>query len=86
DTVPISQVVVRGVDGIEFLAVDAAGNEHSFWPLLGELADVEQNPDGRLVAIKVHMAVDPYGELTRLWVVPFASAPETVEDEQGESA
>jgi len=64
---PILQELLPGVTQIEFLAVDVTGNEHSFWPLLGDYA---QDPNAALAGIVLRMETEPFGVIERLWAVP----------------
>jgi general secretion pathway protein J len=67
DTEPVLQRLLSGVEQIEFFAVDAAGNEHSFWPVANASAG---NPDTKLVAVLVRLDLPPFGTVERLWPVP----------------
>ncbi|MCZ6710190.1 MAG: type II secretion system minor pseudopilin GspJ [Gammaproteobacteria bacterium] len=70
DSEPKLQALLSEVAEIEFFAVDVSGNEHSFWPLLGEFAD---DPDTQLGAIVMRIDIAPFGVVERLWAV--ASVP-----------
>lgn len=67
DTEPNLQQLLRGVEQIEFFAVDLEGNEHSFWPLL-DRPDSESST--RLGAIMMRIDLNPFGIVERLWTVP----------------
>ena len=67
DAEPVLQELLPGVLQIEFLAIDVSGNEHSYWPLLGDFA---KNPDNALAGIIMRVAVAPFGEVERIWSVP----------------
>ena len=54
---------------VEFFAIDVSGNEHSFWPLLGDYAT---SPDTRLAGIIMRLDIAPFGVVERLWAVPGA--------------
>lgn len=70
DSEPNLQRLLGNVNEIEFFAVDVSGNEHSFWPLLGDLA---ADPTAQLGAILVRIDIPPFGVVERLWTV--ASVP-----------
>ena len=67
DSEPVVQKLLGNVEQVEFFALDAAGNEHTFWPLLGSYAD---DPNNRLVALIMRIEVAPFGVVERLWPVP----------------
>lgn len=67
DSEPKLQTLLGNVAEVEFFAVDVSGNEHSFWPLLGEFAN---DPDTRLGAILMRIDIPPFGIVERLWAVP----------------
>jgi general secretion pathway protein J len=67
DTEPNLQELLRGVDQIEFFAVDLDGNEHSFWPLLDR---GESESGSSLGAIMMRIDLNPFGIVERLWTVP----------------
>jgi general secretion pathway protein J len=66
DSEPNLQRLLSDVEEIEFFAVDISGNEHSFWPLLGDFAS---DPDTRLGAILMRIDLPPFGIVERLWTV-----------------
>lgn len=66
DTEPVRQELLTEVEQIEFFAVDAAGNEHSFWPTATAAAG---DPNTRLVAVLVRLDLPPFGPVERLWPV-----------------
>lgn len=70
DSEPNLQRLLSDVGEVEFFAVDVSGNEHSFWPLLGDLA---ADPTAQLGAILVRIDIPPFGVVERLWTV--ASVP-----------
>jgi len=70
DSEPNLQRLLSNVEEVEFFAMDVSGNEHSFWPLLGDYAT---NPDNRLGAVLMRIEVPPFGIVERLWSV--ASVP-----------
>ena len=67
DSEPVVQKLLGDVEQVEFFALDAAGNEHTFWPLLGSFAD---DPNTRLVALIMRVEAAPFGIVERLWPVP----------------
>ena len=67
DTDPQLQSLLSDVKQVEFFALDASGNEHSFWPLAGDLAS---NPANALVAIVMRIEAAPFGAVERIWPVP----------------
>ena len=67
DTEPVVQVLIEDVGALEVAVLDRAGNEHSFWPLVG---DQGLDPEQTIVGIQVRIDVAPFGEITRVWDVP----------------
>jgi len=67
DAEPQLQKLLSEVDSVEFIALDVSGNEHSFWPLIG---DFRTDPNTRLAAVILRMNVTPFGAVERLWTVP----------------
>ena len=49
--------------------MDVSGNEHSFWPLIGDLAT---DPNTQIAAIMMRIEFQPFGVVERLWPVPSA--------------
>ncbi|MYE12510.1 MAG: type II secretion system protein GspJ [Gammaproteobacteria bacterium] len=78
ETQPVSQLLLDGVETVEVTAIDVSGRRHAYWPLAGESAD---DPERELAAFEIRLAVPPYGEIDRLWAVPFSGVPR----EDGES-
>jgi general secretion pathway protein J len=66
DSEPRLQRLLSNVEEVEFFAIDVSGNEHSFWPLLG---DFNTDPNNRLGAILMRIDLPPYGTVERLWAV-----------------
>lgn len=62
---PVVQRLLGDVEDIEFFAVDASGDEHSFWPVAGAAT-----PATALVAVVVRMDMPPFGAVERIWPVP----------------
>lgn len=73
DSEPIVQALLDDVQAFEVSALDVSGNEHEFWPLLDELATDART---QLAGIRLVLNVPPFGEITRLWDVPAAFAPQ----------
>ena len=55
------------VEQVEFYALDASGNEHTYWPQPG--AD-PNDPERKLVGLILRIEVSPYGVIERVWEVP----------------
>lgn len=71
-TEPVIQVLLTGVDEVEFVAHDDQGSQHRFWP-----ASADPEDRTALAAVEMRLSVEPYGRLERLWlVVPAADLPE----------
>ncbi len=68
DTEPVLQELLTDVNQIEFFAVDASGNEYSFWPQAG--TDPE-DPERRLAGVLMRIDLPPFGVVERLWQVPL---------------
>lgn len=64
---PVLQQLLPDVTQIEFLALDVSGNEHTYWPQLGEFAE---DPNVALAAIIVRVEIEPFGVVERVWPVP----------------
>lgn len=67
DSEPRLQRLLSNVDRLEFFALDVSGNEHSFWPLIGDLAT---DPNMRIAAILMRIELKPFGIVERIWPVP----------------
>ena len=67
DAEPHLQKLLSGVKQIEFFALDVSGNEHSFWPLLGDYAT---DPNAALAGIIMRLEIEPFGVVERVWAVP----------------
>ena len=72
DTQPIAQLLLQDVETIDVSAIDVSGDQHAYWPQTDEFA---ADPERELAAIVVRVAVAPFGEIERLWSVPFSGAP-----------
>ena len=81
DSEPVEQTLLEEVTDVEFIIIDGAGNEHTFWPLAGSAAavvvtpggptpPVSSNPTDRMVAVLLRAEIPPYGSIERLWAVP----------------
>jgi general secretion pathway protein J len=66
DSVPLAQTLLEDVDGFAIDVVDVSGNEHGFWPPIG---DVATDPAVRIAGIKLTLTLAPFGELQRIWDV-----------------
>jgi general secretion pathway protein J len=71
DTKPVVQELLHDVTAVEISAIDASGNEHAFWPLVG---DQGSDPSTNLAGVSVRLTVKPFGEITRVWDVPPAAS------------
>ncbi len=78
DTVPVEQLLLGGVETVEVSAIDVSGDRHGHWPIAGESAG---DPERELAALEVRLVVPPWGEIERLWTVPFSG----VSEEEGAS-
>ena len=67
DSEPRLQRLLTSVERLEFFALDVSGNEHSFWPLIGDLAT---DPNMRIAAILMRIELKPFGIVERIWPVP----------------
>ena len=67
DTEPAYQTLLDEVEQVEFYALDASGNEHTYWPQPG--AD-PNDPERKLVGLILRIEVSPYGVIERVWEVP----------------
>ncbi len=67
DTKPVVQELLHDVSDFAIAAIDASGNEHAYWPLVG---DSGSDPATKLAGVQVRMTVKPFGEITRVWDVP----------------
>lgn len=67
DSEPVAQVLINDVTRFEVSVLDSSGNQHPFWPLVG---DEGLDPDAELVALQVALEMAPFGEIVRVWDVP----------------
>ena len=67
DSEPRLQRLLGDVDRLEFFALDVSGGEHSFWPLIGDLA---ADPNSQVAAIMMRIEIKPFGLVERIWPVP----------------
>ncbi len=65
DSEALEQTLLEAVTQAEFLALDANGDEHAFWPTA---EDAETNPP--LAGIILRLDCSPFGVLERIWPVP----------------
>ena len=68
DEEPITQIVLAGVDDLEFFAIDQSGQEHKLWPPKAEELPIE------LVGIVLRISMPPIGIVERVWEVPNGSS------------
>ena len=89
DTEPVPQLLLRGVEAVEVAAIDVAGDRHAYWPIAGEVTgEAAGEPERELAALEVRLTVPPWGEIERVWTVPFSGVPredaESADDATGE--
>jgi general secretion pathway protein J len=70
DSTPLRQQLLDDVELLEFVAIDTAGNEHTFWPQ--EAGETSLDPNLRLAAVLMRIEVQPFGLVERLWPIPGA--------------
>ena len=68
DTEPVYQTLLENVERVEFYALDASGNEHTFWPQTG--LGPGNDPATSLVGIVLRVEMEPFGVVERIWEVP----------------
>jgi len=68
DAEPMVQTLLTDVERVEFVALDRAGNEYSFWPQ--ETGGAPLDPSQRLAAVILRIELAPFGLVERLWPVP----------------
>ena len=61
DSEPVVQRLLSDVEQVEFFALDANGDEHSFWP--------QELDDAPLAAIIMRLECEPFGIVERIWPV-----------------
>ena len=66
DTEPIVQVLLYGVEDVDFLAHDDKDNDHRRWPL----PPTDKNDEIYLAAIEMRLKHKAFGRIERLWLVP----------------
>jgi len=59
--------LLENVQRVEFYALDASGNEHTFWPQTGLSSP---DPSTSLVGIVLRVEIEPFGVVERIWEVP----------------
>ena len=67
-TVPLEQLLLGDLSNAEFRAVDLSGAEYLYWPLSPEY---DEDPERQLVAIRLTVGSETFGEIQRLWEVPI---------------
>ncbi|MBT7332754.1 MAG: type II secretion system minor pseudopilin GspJ [Gammaproteobacteria bacterium] len=70
DTEPAYQTLLEGVERLEFYALDAAGREHTFWPMTAPGNLPGSDPAAALVGLIMRIDIPPYGIFERIWEVP----------------
>ena len=68
DEEPITQIVLAGVDDLEFFAIDQSGQEHKLWPPKAKELPIE------LMGIVLRISMPPIGIVERVWEVPNGSS------------
>tara|TARA_B100000470_G_C19592676_1_gene302960 strand:- start:296 stop:559 length:264 start_codon:yes stop_codon:yes gene_type:complete len=63
----LEQLLLSDLLNAEFRAVDLSGAEYLYWPLSPEYDD---DPERQLVAIRLTVDSEVFGEIQRLWEVP----------------
>ena len=66
-TQPLEQLLLTDLLNAEFRAVDLSGAEYLYWPLSPEY---HEDPERQLVAIRLTVDSEIFGEIQRLWEVP----------------
>ena len=66
-TQPLEQLLLSDLLNAEFRAVDLSGAEYLYWPLSPEY---DKDPERQLVAIRLTVDSEVFGEIQRLWEVP----------------
>jgi hypothetical protein len=66
-TQPLEQLLLSDLLNAEFRAVDMSGAEYLYWPLSPEYHD---DPERQLVAVRLTVDSEIFGEIQRLWEVP----------------
>lgn len=76
DSEPREQELLTNVTRLEFIAIDARGEEYPFWPqdnvVSPPLPDTRPDPGRMLTAILMRAQVTGFGEMERLWPIPGA--------------
>lgn len=74
DSEPREQELLTGVTRLEFIAIDARGEEYPFWPQDTGSSPPQpglgQDPARMLTAILMRAEVAGFGEIERLWPIP----------------
>ena len=69
DTLPVEQVLMRGVTRANVIAIDQLGSETYFWPPTPE-AESEDEDVPALAAIKFEIETAEFGPIVQIWNVP----------------
>lgn len=77
-TRPVRQILLTGVSQAQFVALDAGGEEHGFWPSTSEQGE----QGGAPAALELRLRFERRGAVERLWVTPagFPAIPEADPD------
>ena len=67
DTEPAYQTLLTEIEQLEFFALDASGNEYTFWPVPGANPS---DPNTALAGILMRIEIPPFGVIERVWEVP----------------
>jgi len=67
DSEPVVQTLLTDVEEVEFIAIDASGNEYTVWPNSSNSA---ASPATQLAGIRLRIEAPPFGEIERVWEVP----------------
>ena len=74
----VDQLLLSGVESIEFRMIDSQGRDHPFWPATD--VDGEEIQSANLIAVQLNMKLIALGEVSQLWLVPespqMRSSPE----------
>ena len=69
DTLPVEQVLMRGVTLANVIAIDQLGSETYFWPTTPD-AESEDEDVPALAAIKFEIETAEFGPIVQIWIVP----------------
>ncbi len=77
DSEPAYQTLLEGVERVEFFVRDnQSGQPRNFWPPIGGSANAGGPGSGlETVAIVMHLELEGYGDIDRVWEIPDVIAP-----------